>query len=126
MTEQAIKPARTLPYANERWFQLLQQAVAESSTAAVARRLSAGYARPYGRPAISQVMNGIYAGKTDKIAARVLEVLDRWSCPYLNTEISAEDCRAVHGGETPSHDPARLAQRRVCRTCKHNNTGGSK
>lgn len=108
---------RVIPYKGERWFQLLSQAVEESSTTAVAARLSAGYTKTYSRPAISQIMNGIYLGKPDKIAARVMEVLDRWPCPYLNTDITAEDCRAVHTGETPSHDPARLSHRRVCRTC---------
>lgn len=110
---------RVLPYGDERWFHLLQDAVKESSVTAVANRLSAGYAKTYSRPAISQIMNGIYKGKPDAIAARVMEVLDRWPCPYLNTDISAEDCRAVHTGETPSHDPARLSHRRVCRTCQH-------
>lgn len=104
-------------YRGERWFQLLEQAVAASGKSAVAKRLSEGYAKTYSRPAISQIMNGIYRGKPDRIAARVLEVMDRWTCPYLNADISVEECRAVHTGETPSHDPARLAHRRVCRTC---------
>jgi hypothetical protein len=102
---------RSLPYKDERWFKLLEQAVAETSKTAVAKKLG------YCRPAISQIMNGIYIGKPDKIAARVLEIMDCWPCPYLNTDITAEDCRAVHSGETPSHDPARLAHRRMCRTC---------
>lgn len=104
---------RNLPYKDERWFQLLQQAVHETSVTAVAKKLG------YCRPAISQIMNGIYIGKPDKIAACVLALYDRWPCPYLNTDISAEDCRDVHTGETPSHDPARLSHRRVCRTCNH-------
>ena len=108
-----MKTERNLPYREERWFQLLQQAIEESSATAVAARLG------YSRPAISQIMNGIYIGKPDKIAARVMELMDRWMCPYLNTDISGEDCRAVHTGETPSHDPARLAHRRMCRTCTH-------
>lgn len=116
--EVAAKPiARDLSYKGERWFQLLEQAIKESSVTAVAPRLSAGYDRPYGRAAISQIINGIYIGKPDRIAKRVMEVLDRWPCLYLNTDISAEDCRAVHSGETPSHDPARLSHRRVCRAC---------
>lgn len=110
---------RVLPYKDERWFKLLEEAIADSSVTAVAKRLSAWGGRPYSRPTISQIINGIYIGKPDKIAARVLEVLDRWQCPYLNTDITAEDCKAVHAGETPSHDPAQLAHRRVCRTCKH-------
>lgn len=107
-------------YEQERWYKLLSQAVAESTVTAVAKRLSAWGGRPYARSTISQIMNGIYIGKPDRIAARVLEVMDRWPCPYLNSDISAEDCRAVHSGVTPSHDPARLAHRRVCRTCTHN------
>lgn len=109
-------------YRSERWFQLLELAVAESSITAVAKRLSVGFDKTYSRPAISQIMNGIYRGKPDHIAARVLEVMDRWACPYLNADINVEDCRAVHSGETPSHDPARLAHRRVCRTCVRNST----
>lgn len=107
-------------YAEERWFKMLQEAVAESSVTAVAKRLSVGFEdKPYSRPAISQILHGIYRGKPDRIAARVLHVLDRWSCPYLNADISADDCHAVHSTPTPSHDPSRLAHRRACRTCPH-------
>lgn len=110
---------RGLPYKEERWFALLQEAVTENGVTATATRLSTGFAKPYSRPAISQIMNGIYRGKQDAIAARVLEVLDRWPCPYLNADISAADCHAVHAAPTPSHDPSRLAHRRACRTCSH-------
>lgn len=115
---------RTIPYKEERWFKLLQQAVEESGVTGTAARLSKGFERTYSRPTISQIMNGIYIGKPDKIAARVMAVLDRWPCPYLNTDITGEDCRAVHSGETPSHDPARLAHRRMCRTCNRKEGGG--
>ena len=110
---------RSIPYKDERWFKLLQQAIKESSVTAVAARLSAGFAKTYSRPTISQIMNGTYLGKPNKVAERVLEVMDRWICPYLNTDITAEDCRAMHAGATPSHDPASLSHRRMCRTCKH-------
>ena len=106
-------------YTEERWFALLKQAVAKSSVTAVARRLSEGFERPYSRPAISQILHGNYIGKPDRIAARVLEVMDCWPCPYLNSEISAEKCRAVHAGPAPSHDPVRLAHRRACRACPY-------
>lgn len=105
----------SLPYKNERWFLLLQREVKTSSVTAVAARLG------YGRARISQVVNGLMPNASpDKIAACVLEMFDRWTCPYLNAEIVAEECRAIHAGATPSHDPARLAHRRVCRTCAHN------
>jgi hypothetical protein len=114
-----------LRYKDERWFQLLLQAVKESGVQGTANRLSAGFEKTYSRPTISQIIHGIYLGKPDKIAARVMAVLDKWPCPYMNTDISGEDCRAVYSGETPSHDPARLAHRRMCRTCKHNEGGKS-
>ncbi|MDD5391167.1 MAG: hypothetical protein PHD37_17660 [Gallionellaceae bacterium] len=107
---------REVPYKNERWFLLLKQAVADSSVTAVAAKIG------YGRPAVSQVLNGIYLGKPDKIAACVMALFDRWQCPYLNTVITGEECRAVHACPTPSHDPARLSQRRMCKTCKHRHT----
>lgn len=107
-------------YQDERWYQLLAAAVEESSVTAVAKRLSVGFEdKPYSRPAISQILHGIYRGKPDRIAARVLEVMGRYHCPYLNADINAAECRAVHSGETPSHNPAHLAHRRVCRTCIH-------
>lgn len=109
------------PYMQERWFKCLKGAVSGSSITDVAAKLG------YGRPRISQVINGLMVGaKTDKVAKRVLEVFDRWQCPYLNAEIVAEECRSIHAGDTPSHDPAKLAQRRFCRTCEHNLQKGDK
>ena len=106
---------REIPYTNERWFQLLKAACdAEgSSITAVAARLG------YGRPRISQVLNGIGLAKPDEVAKAVMKLYDKWECPYLNTEIAGEDCHAVHSGPTPSHDPARLAHRRMCKSCNH-------
>jgi len=105
----------SLPYENERWFLLLRREVKASTVTAVAVRLG------YKRARLSQVMNGLMPNaRPDKIAARVLEMFDRWTCPYLNAEIVAEECRSIHAGATPSHDPARLAHRRVCRSCEHN------
>lgn len=103
-----------MTYKKERWYTLLQEAVRESSVTAVAARLG------YQRSRISQVINGLSKAKPDKVAARVMELFDRWTCPYLNAEIVAEECRDIHAGATPSHNPARLAQRRACRTCNHN------
>ena len=110
---------RNLGYKDERWFKLLLQAVDETSVTTVAARLSAGYDRPYSRAAISQIIHGLYIARPDKIAERVMKLFDRWPCPYLNTDISGEDCRDTRSGPTPSHNPAALAHRRMCKTCQH-------
>lgn len=109
---------REITYANERWYQLLVAACKAkgSSVTAVAAKLG------YGRPRISQVLNGIAIAKPDEVAKAVIKLYDRWECPYLNTEITGEDCHTVHSGPTPSHDPARLSHRRVCRGCTHRHT----
>ena len=107
--------ARVIPYEGERWFQLLKDACEATSVTAVAAKLG------YGRARVSQVLNGIDANgaKPDKVAAKVLALYDRWTCPYLNAEITGEECKETHSGQTPTHDPAKLAQRRTCRTCPH-------
>jgi hypothetical protein len=109
---------RDIPYANEHWYLVLADAIKASSVQAVADRLG------YGRARISQVKNGLMLNVDPKpVADKVLALLDRWHCPYLNTDIVGHECREVHTGPTPSHDPAKLAQRRICRTCKHNTKG---
>ena len=112
---------RELPYAGEHWFKLLQEALdgelpggRKNSITAIAAKIG------YSRPALSQIVNGIYIGRPDAIAAAVLAHLGRRQCPYLQTEIGADDCRAVWLAATPSHDHASLAHRRMCRTCRHN------
>ena len=104
-----------MSYKNERWFTVLLDAVAtHGSKKAVSERLGIS------RSQVSSVINGPYKADTKHIAAKVMAILDRWHCPYLNTDITAEECLSVHSGQTPSHDPMRLAHRRMCRTCSHN------
>lgn len=103
-----------MSYQNERWYQLLRDSVNATSNDAVAQKLGIS------RTTVSLVVRGKYPADTKRIAAIVLSALDRWHCPYLNTDITAEDCAAARSGPTPSHDPMRLAHRRMCRTCNHN------
>lgn len=105
-----------MSYQNKRWYQLMADAVEATSKQSVADRISVS------RTAISLIINGKYPADTKHIAAKVMVLLDRWHCPYLGTDITAEDCSSTHSGSTPSHDPARLAHRRMCRTCDHNQT----
>lgn len=104
-----------MSYKNERWFKVLLDSVATyGSKKAVSERLGIS------RSQVSSVINGPYKADTKHIAAKVMAILDRWHCPYLGADITAEECFSIHSGPTPSHDPARLAHRRMCRTCQHN------
>lgn len=94
------------------WFALLQAEVAATSITAAAARLE------YSRTAISLALAGKYPGKTDALAARVLEVLGRIVCPHLGFEMSTTGC-ANSSGIMPTSSPAALRLWRACQSCPH-------
>ncbi len=96
---------------NKDWFALLEKAVAETSKTAVAERIGISCT------AISLVMNGKYPAKTDKIAARVLDVFAVVNCPYLGQEITQAECAAHAGRAIPTSSPRAVRHWKACRTC---------
>jgi len=109
------------PYMMERWFTLLQQAVADDprGIAGTSDRLVAAGAKRAGRTQLSLALRGHYPASTRQLAAKVLAVFDRHPCPYLGTEVTVEHCIEVNRGPAPTWDPAALDQRRCCQTCPH-------
>lgn len=112
-----------MSYQNEHWFKVLLSAVdsyncqswnGKGGKKKVADMLSLS------RSTISLILSGKYIASHEHVAKKVLNVLTRVHCPYLNAEITAQECLDIRSGETPSHDPMRLAHRRMCRTCSHN------
>lgn len=93
------------------WMSLLQQATAEASTRSVAEKLG------YSPTAVSLVLSGKYKGKTDRIAARVLEVYAVTHCPHRAAEITLEICKQTAFGKAPTHNPGKMAQWRACQKC---------
>jgi len=104
-------------YMAERWFAILTAAVAADPRGrqGVADRLGEGC----GRASLSLVLNGKYPAGTGNIARRVLEVFDRYHCPYLGTDVQASFCIEVNAAPVPTWDPAALDLRRRCQTCEH-------
>jgi len=94
------------------WLELLREEAAVTSVTAAAARLG------YSRPAISLALSGKYPGKTDKLAARVLEVLGSSHCPHLGRPVSAQEC-AGNSGTMPTSSPAALRLWRACQGCPH-------
>jgi len=107
------------PYMQERWFTLLEQAIAEDprGKAGVVDRLLAAGATRISRPQIALVVSGKYPAATDRLAAKVLAAFDRHHCPYLGAEVQIEHCITINRGPVPTWDPAALDNRRVCQTC---------
>ncbi|WP_434777662.1 XRE family transcriptional regulator [Neisseria sp. Ec49-e6-T10] len=93
------------------WFDILKNAVAHSSQGQVAVAIG------YSPTTINQVLKGKYAGKTDKVAQRVIDVLAVVECPYQGEKIAMSECKEIAQGPAPSHNPSKMAHWRACQTC---------
>lgn len=95
------------------WLTLLAEAVDASSRAAVARELDVS------RTSVSLLLSGQYPGRTDKMAALILERYARLDCPHTGKSVTPDYCRK-YTGQVPTSSPAALRQWRACLTCPHN------
>jgi len=116
-------PQRHAEYMQERWFAILCAAVEADPRGrqGVAERLGQGC----GRAALSLVINGNYPARPDNIARRVLEIFDRYHCPYLGVDVQASFCLETNAAPVPTWDPAALDLRRRCQTCEHRPGGAT-
>ena len=96
------------------WLELLRQAVADSSQAAVSR------ATGLSPTAISLALAGKYPAKTDKVADKVMLRYGRVACPFLQQEITFATCREHHGRAAPTSSPFAMRHWRACQGCPHN------
>jgi hypothetical protein len=95
------------------WLTLLSEAVGVSNRAEVAKDLGVS------RTAVSLLLLGKYPGKTDRMAARILERYSSVECPHTGKSVMPDHCRKFTG-QVPSSSPAALRQWRACRACQHN------
>lgn len=110
-------PSNPREYMVERWFSVLETAVEADPRGmqGVADRLGRGC----GRTALSLILSGAYPAQPGKVARRVLEVYDRYRCPYLGADVQASFCAETASGPVPTWDPSALDLRRACQTCPH-------
>lgn len=94
------------------WLSLLQKAVDDTSMGVVAEKL--GYSN---HTTISLVLSGKYPAKTDKVAARVLDVFARTTCAHTGLEITHAECRITSTAKTPTSSPQAMRQWRACQSC---------
>lgn len=95
------------------WLTLLAEAVEASNKAAVGKELGVS------RTAVSLLLLGKYPGKTDRMAARIMDRYARVDCPHTGKSVAPEHCRKFCG-PVPTSSPAALRQWRACLTCPHN------
>lgn len=97
------------------WRVLLDRAVVATSKQAVADRLGVT------RTAVSLVCSDKYPAKTDKFAARVMDVLGREHCPWLDVEIARSQCREFCDRGAPTSSPREMRHWRACQVCEIGN-----
>jgi len=95
------------------WLTILKQAVAASSITAIADKLDMS------RTSISLVLSGKYPAKTDKIAAKVLDMFARITCAHTSVEITHAECRALSTSSVPTSSPQAMRHWRACQSCAH-------
>ena len=98
------------------WLQLLKQAINDSSNQAVADKLDVC------RASVSLAARGKYPAKTNKLAAKVLDVFARFTCAHTSEEITHEKCREISTAAAPTSSPQAMRQWRACQSCP--NKGG--
>ncbi len=96
----------------DKWQELLHEAVQSKSKAQVARELNVS------RTAVSLLMADRYCGRTDRMAARIIEVYGRLSCPYLGSAVSHEDCLR-YSSKIPTSSPSAIRHWRACQGCPY-------
>lgn len=82
------------------WLQMLRDAVTTSTQTAVAARLDVS------RTTVSLVLAGKYPGKTDRVAARVMNVLGQVKCTHTAEPITQTVCLNFAARRTPTRTVA--------------------
>jgi transcriptional regulator with XRE-family HTH domain len=93
--------------------EILRREVALTSYRKVAARLG------YSITSISMILNGKYNARLDKVAAEIMQMIARYSCPHTGAEMSPEECEATCSAKAPTHNPMAMRHWRYCKTCQH-------
>lgn len=93
------------------WIELLRGEVARTSKTHAAARIGVS------RTAVSLALSGKYPAATDRLEAKVMAVLGRVACPFLETEIESQACRHYRERPVPTSNPLALRHWRVCQQC---------
>lgn len=100
-----------------RWRILLAREIKRTSVTETAKRIG------YGRSSVSLANGGNYTANTDRIEARVLEILGgpepTFFCPAQGTSITQSDCADFATRPMPTASPRALRQWQICQSCDH-------
>ncbi|WP_210402940.1 hypothetical protein [Thalassospira sp. MCCC 1A01428] len=100
-----------------RWRVLLADEINRTSVTDTAKRIG------YARASVSLANSGKYTASTDRIEARVLEILGgpepTFFCPAQGTSITQRGCDTFCARPMPTASPRALRQWQICQSCIH-------
>lgn len=71
----------------------------------------------YSRTGLSLALRDKYVGSTVRLVKKVLAVLGKIECPYLQHEISSLDCQKHKERDAPTQNPVEMRHWRACQLC---------
>jgi hypothetical protein len=97
-------------------FNWAKQFAADNSTQALAD-LTNG---KYNRSTMSLYLNGKYPAGVEKIEAVLRPLMSRRACPFLNKQITADDCKSRQSRPAPHARKGSMYQHYLaCQACAH-------
>ena len=105
---------------NGDWMTLLRNAVNATSQTSVAQKLDVS------RTTVSLVLAGKYPGKTNRVAARVLNVFGQVKCTHTAELVTQTVCLDFAARRAPLNNPLELSHWRCCQTCEHRPVKGDR
>jgi len=100
-----------------RWRVLLNAEIKRTSVTKTAKRIG------YARASVSLANAGRYTANTDRIEARILEILGgpapTFFCPAQGTSITQSNCAEYAARSMPTASPRALRQWQICQSCIH-------
>lgn len=97
-------------------FEWAKQFAADNSVQALAD-LTKGQ---YTRTAMSLYLNGKYPAGVEKIEAVLRPLMTRRACPFLNKQITADDCKSRQSRPMPHARQGSMYQHyQACQNCSH-------
>jgi len=100
-----------------RWRVLLAQEITRTNVTETAKRIG------YARASVSLANSGNYTANTDRIKARIIEVLGgpepTFFCPAQGTSVTQKECEDFATRPMPTASPRALRQWQICQSCIH-------
>ena len=100
-------------YEDDDWRSLLARAVEQSSCAAVGRKLGIS------RTAVSLLLAGKYKGKSERMAALILEQFSSVECPIHGRKVARAFCVKQRAEALPTANPFALRAWLACQKCSY-------